>query len=268
MAVNVSTLVVMATNRGPDIVRDQLDAIRWSFARPFHAVVVDDAGDVGPQGDDVTVIRSRVAPAKAMSGFKSNEGIAHALARGIRFDAALVIDDDALPIGRGLDTWALDRIGRDAVDLLGVADRVDYALYWPLWAARFAAWVPESIGFTPGPGIFYAANWMSRVLVDDLAARGLLLPPGYQAWDLWPDVYISWMAQALGHYTVPAGTMDVPEPPMYLNHPDSMQGAPQPWHLHAGFLIYHSIRAVPGVSERRVREHYARVRMSADSVDT
>jgi hypothetical protein len=224
--VNVDTLVVMATNRGPAIVRDQLDAIRWSFARPFHAVVVDVAGDVGPQGDDVTVIRSRVVPAKAMSGFKSNEGIAHALARGIRFDAVLVIDDDALPIGRGLDTWALDRIGRDA------------------------------------------ANWMSRVLVDDLAARGLLLPPGYQAWDLWPDVYISWMAQALGHYTVPAGTMDVPEPPLYLNHPDSMQGAPQPWHLHAGFLIYHSIRAVPGVSERRVREHYARVRMSADSVDT
>lgn len=262
--VDVETLVVMATNRGQSIVDDQVAAVRWTCERPYHVVIVDDVGDVESTGDDCTVIKSKVARAKRMSGFKNQEGIAHAIDAGCNFRVALCLDDDTLLIGRGLDSWALGVIDDGAVDVLGVGDRASYTHQWAERRGQFTAWVPEARGFVPHPEtLFYPATWMVRGLCDEMHERGLLVPAGYATWDLWPDVYLSWVAQVLGFHCVAWGTMDMPAAPLYANHPDMQRYAPQPWILHPGFKAYHSSRAVHGATERQVRALYARRRAAA-----
>jgi glycosyltransferase involved in cell wall biosynthesis len=261
---SVDTLIVCAINRGHDIAADLLDGLRWGCVRPFHLILIDDVGNIEVAGPDVTVIRSAIESRKEFSGFKNNEGIVHAIAAGLEFEVVLCLDDDVLPIGRGFDDWACGLMDRYAVDLLGVGDRIDYSNDWPDWKKQFGEWVPEAVNFIPvAEGVFYSATWLSRYLVLDLASRGLLVPPNYEQWTLWPDVYISWMAQALGHHVKIWGTMDAPVAPLYANHPDTMTGAPQPWILRSDFSLYHSIRAIPAVSEAAVRHHYRRLR-SAD----
>lgn len=255
MSADPRTLVVMATNRGVDIVTDQLAAIERALTQPWHAVIVDDAGDLPASvaSSRVTVIPSSLASKKHLSGFKIHEGIRHALAAGIPFRVAWCLDDDALPIGRGIDAWALDRVDVEAADLVGTLDRVDYGPHWPRWRPYFELTVPEVEGFIPRRTLFYGSVWMSRELCEGMASRQLLVPDWCEAWDLWPDVYVSWAAQLLGYAQEAWGTMDVPRPPLYCNHPDTMAAAPQPWILDPAFLVYHSVRAVPGFAEDEVR---------------
>jgi hypothetical protein len=259
----VDTLIVCATNRGPDVVNDQLDALRWACQGSFHVVIVEDGGKLGPAGnrDDHTILPSRLAQKKRMSGFKNQEGIRWALEHNVEFQAALCLDDDCLPIGKGFDVWALGVLEDEAADLLGVADRVQYASYWDAWRNRFTAWAPEASKFTPyHRSLFYAAIWMGRSLCEELRERDLLVPDKYEEWTLWPDVYLSWMADVLGYHAVAWGAMDAPHPPLYLNHPNAQRHAAQPWILHPDFALFHSVAAVHGFSERTVREFYARRR--------
>jgi hypothetical protein len=254
------TLVVVASNRGGDTCRDLLACLRWGMAGSWHLVLVDDVGTAGTAfdaGDDHTVIRSALIPGKMRSGFKNNEGAAFALARGDRFEAVLCLDDDSLLVGRGLDEWALARIADDRADLIGVADRVSYLGEWPRWRPFFLKALPASSLFVPtAETIFYPICWMSRRLVERAAACGLLVPSHYQEWDAWPDVYVSWLCQLLGGYQMAVGHMDRPSPPIYAEHPNSMERAPQPWILHPDFKAYHSIRAVPCYAEHEVRAYY------------
>jgi hypothetical protein len=264
----VETLVVFATNR-QGIIADQLEAIHWAHEQPHAVVVVDDtlAPDTPPdrRGDNVIVIGSRVAQKRQLSGFKNNEAIRYALESGIDFRYVFSLDDDALPIGRGLDTWALGQLDATAVDLLGVRDRVNYQIYWQQVPRLLGRWLPEArevtgaIDLAP-ESIFYAVNWMSRGLVDTLYARNVLVPDGCDAWPLWPDVYISWMAQLLGAYQVTWGHMDMPRPPIYANHRNHMRFAPDPRILRPEFLVYHPIRYVTCSDEATLRAHYAEER--------
>ncbi len=257
---DVDTLVITATNRGAQVIKDQLEAIRWAFDGSFYAVIVDDAGTAGAVGDhgDHAIVKSKTTPDKAFSGFKNHEGLEHALANGISFKAALCLDDDSIIIGRGIDRWGLDRVGNGGADLLGVADRVSYQSQWERMRPLMEEWVPEALGFLPHPQtIFYCACWMSREFCEELGDRRLLIPKGYERWPSWPDVYISWMAQVLGFHTEWHGSMDKPAPPLYCNHRNTMEHSPQPWILHQDFAIYHSASAVHEVAEPSVRTYYA-----------
>ena len=100
----VKTVIVMATCSPREVLLDQIDAIKWSCRDSFEIVVVDDNGGLELP---CHVLRSRSQIKKpGKVGFKVNEGIQWAL-KNIDFDMVMVLDDDALPIGRGLDTWAL-----------------------------------------------------------------------------------------------------------------------------------------------------------------
>jgi hypothetical protein len=261
----VETLIVFATNRR-GIIEDQVDAIRWSHNLPHAVVCVDDTLEKDDpmirQDGNFFRIPSQLPGHRNLSGFKNNEGIAFALNSDIDFRYVLCLDDDALPIGRGLDDWAIRQMDTTAIDLLGVRDRVNYQPWWPQVPGLLGRWMPEALNVS-GPldlnpeTIFYAINWMSRPLVDVLASRGLLVPDGCEEWTLWPDVYISWVAQLLGAYQVTWGQMDDPKPPIYGNHRNHMKFAPSPAILRRDFLIYHPIRFVTMHDEASLRDHYA-----------
>jgi hypothetical protein len=261
----VETLVVFATNR-PGIIADQVDAIRWSHALPHAIVCVDDTLErddpVFRRDGNCFRIASRLPGRRNLSGFKNNEGIRFALDQGIDFRYVLCLDDDALPIGRGLDEWAVARMDATAIDLFGVRDRVNVQNYWLQIPRLLGRWMPEAkqvagpLDLSPET-VFYAINWMSRGLVDTLADRDLLVPPGCESWPLWPDAYASWVAQLAGGYQVTWGHMDDPKPPIYGNHRKHMRFAPSPLILRRDFLVYHPIRYVVMHDEQALRDHYA-----------
>jgi hypothetical protein len=261
----VETLVVFATNRR-GIIADQVAAIHWSHALAHAIVCVDDTLErddpLVRQDGNFFRIPSQIASRRNLSGFKNNEGIKFALARDIDFRYVLCLDDDALPIGKGLDEWAVEKMDKTAIDQLGVRDRVNYQGYWPQIPQLLGRWLPEA-GNVSGPldlspeTIFYAVNWMSRGLVDTLAERNLLVPDGCEAWPLWPDTYLSWVAMLVGGYQVTWGHMDDPKPPIYGNHRNHMKFAPNPLILRHDFLVYHPIRYVTMYDEQTLRGHYA-----------
>jgi hypothetical protein len=268
---HVKTLVVMATNRGQFIATDQFEAIEWSHSESFLMVIVDGGGAIdspfGPEPGprEYAVIPNKLMPKLNLSGFITYQGIQWAIDQGITFDRVLVLDDDALPIGLHLDIWARLEMEKCDVDLLGVRDRVNYQMWWPSRGAFVRDLCTElPADFAPtAETIFFASHWMSRKFVDRLVERRFLAPEKYETWDLWPDVYISWLCQALGFQTQFAGSMENPEAPVYANHPKEHQRwSPAPMILHPNFKIYHSIRGCSGVDEVTIREHYQAVRHS------
>jgi hypothetical protein len=108
--------------------------------------------------------------------------------------------------------------------------------------------------------VFFAVVWMSRQLCGEMAGRGILVPPGYEHWGAWPDVYVSYVAQLLAFYTVLWGHMDDPRPPIYANHRNHVRSAPSPMILREDFLIYHPIRYVNQHDEATLRRRYSRLR--------
>lgn len=274
-AVAADSLVVFCTNRGDYILRDQIDALHWSHAGPHVIVAVDDtrpldaAAEVGhsPYGEgEHHIIPSRVAKGRVnLCGFKNLEAVRYALDAGVDFKVCLSVDDDAFPIGQGLDAWALPTMERTAIDLLGAQDRVTYQNEWKKICGTLARWIPEAnnpqwIEDISPQGVFFAVIWLSRSFCDELARRGLLVPPGYEQWWTWPDVYLSYVAQLLGFYTVTWGHMDAPKAPIYANHRNHVRSAPEPRILREEFLIYHPLRYVNQYDEETIRRWYERVR--------
>ena len=232
----VETLIVFATNRR-GIIADHVAAIRWSHSLPHAIVCVDDTLEPDDplirKDDNFFRIPSQLPRRQNLSGFKNHEAILFALANGIEFRYVLCIDDDALPIGRGLDEWAIEKMDATAIDLLGVKDRFNYQVYWSDIPALLGRWIPEARTVS-GPSdlssetIFYAVNWLSRGLVGAMVDRNWLLPDGCKNWALWPDPYISWVCQFAGGYQVTWGSMDDPKPPIYSNHRRHMKFAAEP----------------------------------------
>ena len=182
----VETLIVFATNRR-GIIKDQVEAIHWSHSLPHAIVCVDDTLERDDplirQDGNYFRIPSKIPSRRHLSGFKNNEGIMFALSQGIDFRYVLCIDDDALPIGRGLDEWVIPKMDATAIDLLGVRDRINHQGWWSYVPQMLSRWMPEANEIT-GPvdlspeTVFYAINWMSRGLVNTMAERNLLVPDG------------------------------------------------------------------------------------------
>jgi hypothetical protein len=271
----VDSLIVFCTNRGDYILRDQIDALHWTHVRPHVIVAVDDTRPLDAAPEDGTspygpglhyIIPSRVIKGQRhLSGFKNLEAVRWALAAGLEFKVCLSVDDDAFPIGRGLDDWALPTMEWTAIDLLGVQDRVSYQNSWKQICSALAAWLPEAnnpqwIDDVTPQGVFFAMIWLSQPFCAELYRRDILVPPGYERWGMWPDVYVSYIAQLLGFYTVLWGHMDAPRAPLYANHRNHMRTAPDPRILRTDFLCYHPIRYVNQFDEETLRRHYAQLR--------
>jgi hypothetical protein len=260
----IDTLFVFASNRSQYIFTDQMDAIRWTCEdRSFHVAVIDDGNNYGVPGThgDYSLVHSKVPSQKHLSGFKNNEALRWAIDHGYDFQQVIFMDDDSLPIRKGLDAWSLATMGRTGVDLLGVEDRVNYQPYWHEYEPLFREWGVDTEGwYPPSASIFYATCFLSRAAALNLYTKNLLVPRGCDKWTLWPDIYLSWIVALTNGYVMRWGHMDQPRAPLYLNHMNHMRHAPDPRILHEDFLVYHTLKGVHSYSEEELREIYKKVR--------
>jgi len=259
----VKTLIVVATCNGPDVMLDQLDAIKWSCQDSYEVVVVDDVGGLSLP---CTVLRSNGKIKKPGTvGFKVNEGIKWALDH-IDFEMVMVLDDDALPIGKGLDTWALDIFKKNPnAGLIGTMDDVKACAMYSEPARvnrmleQLKQWILVDNWIPPKEVVFYAVNFQSRACVEKLNSMGMLNPDK----EIWPspcETFQSWVTLLAGFELYFWGRYpDQLKPPLYSMHHGSIS-PPDPRTIVSEFLVHHSIRRIQGVDEWTIRKHYQNMR--------
>lgn len=255
----VKTVVVMATCSPREIILDQIEAIEWSCDESFTIVIVND-GEI-ELDLPYTVIKSKSKIKRAsVVGFKVNEGIKWAL-DNIDFDMVMVLDDDALPIGRGLDTWALNKFKDNknigmigtmddvkACEMYRNADRVELCLKYLAEWCDISNWTP------PNEVIFYAVNFQSRDLIEKLDSMNMLNVEK----EIWPmpcETFQSWITTLAGFDLYFWGRYpDSLVPPLYSMHHGSVKPT-DPRLISHEFLVHHSIRQT-GADEWDIRNYY------------
>jgi hypothetical protein len=261
----VKTVVVMTTCNDRKIVLDQIDAIKWSCDESFEIVVVDDKGGLELP---CTVLRSQ-SKLKGFpfqkGAFKVNEGIQWSL-KNIDFDMVMVLDDDALPIGKGLDTWALNKFKKNPkIGMIGTKDDIKACSLYrepmkvKMMMEQLSKW--HSIeNWTPPPEvIFYAVNFQSRALVEKLNIMGML-DVEKEIWSMPCETFQSWVTNLAGFDLEFCGRYpNELTPPLYSMHHGSVKPE-DPRRISSEFLVHHSIKQ-SGVDEWTIRKHFKMKRM-------
>jgi hypothetical protein len=257
------TLVVMATNRQKDVMLDQIDAIHWTCQYPHEIIVVDDKG--GLELPCKVMLSQGKVKKHSTVGFKVNEAIKWAL-NNIDFEMVMVLDDDALPIGKGLDSWALNIFKNNPkIGTIGVEDSIPASNlynsqnYVEKMLNQLSQWVPIENWTPPKQYVFYAVNFQSRALVEKLNTLGLLDHDK----DIWPapcETFQSWVTTLAGfelylHGQYPHNMQS----PLYAMY-KKPQLPDDPRTLNNKFLLHHSIKDVAGVDEWTIRNHYKKKR--------
>lgn len=258
----VKTVVVMATCNSRDVMLDQIEAIQWSCKESLEIVVVDDNGGLELP---CTVLRSKSKVKRPGTvGFKVNEGIQWAL-KNVDFDMVMVLDDDALPIGKGIDVWALKNFSENPkFGMIGTMDDVKACDMYrdpkkvDLMLKQLSKWCDVNNWIPPSEVIFYAVNFQSRALVEKLETMGML-DVEKEIWPMPCETFQSWVTVLAGFELGFWGRYpDNLIPPLYSMHHGSVKPA-DPRSISFEFLVHHSIKQT-GVDEWIIRDHYKRSR--------
>jgi hypothetical protein len=259
----VETIFVIATDRGTYPVLDLFNSIRWSCQRSYYVVIVDRKGDVAFPEDlkeGYAVITSDQS-SEIATGFMCGLGARWAIDKGMACKQFVFLSDACLVMQRGLDTWSLEHMQKTQIGLLGVLDRLSYDDAYRRCAPWLDMWNMPQAAFEPGPHSMHdAVLFLSAPMAAALYQRNLLVPDGCAQWPLPYGPFISWATQMLGHYMVGWGHVDKQMPPLFVSHTGRGRFLPAPHILSPQFLLYHSLRHVPGYSEEDLREAFKKVR--------
>lgn len=257
------TLVVMLTHRGEDIVLDQIDAIFWSCKSKIKMIVVDDSKKIKKLNiQNVEIVHTKAILKKENRNIsqKVNDGITYALNKKYNFKMVMVIDDDALPInGKGLDVWALNIFTHNKnIGCIGSKDDAIYSKDWMIEKIKnhFNPYFPNINDFVfPERQIFYAVNFQSRSFIDKAFKNGLL-DTKHENYPFPSESFLTNCVKLMGFENFYWGEYpDNLVPPLYSSHHGRKKPI-DPRLIDEKFLIHHSIKNVPYVSENEIREHY------------
>ena len=185
--------------------------------------------------------------------------ISQALDAGELFDQVVVLRDELLITGLGLDAWVRERLVQGAAGLLGVLDgrlydQGTYARY----AGLFAEWGAPVAAWRGGRPVLHDAFLaMPRRLVERLFTQQWLIPAGADRWDLPLGVYLSWLAAMSGWYVVGWGSTQRQIPPLYITETPQDPG---PHLLLPEFSVYWPLTRVRGYAEGELRMWYQQQR--------
>ncbi len=270
----VKTLVVIPTNREIDIIADQVEAARWSCLEKSEILVVDDVGNLEDLPcEKILSIYQRTQKKRiptpygyTKAAFRANEGIRHALESKLDFDMVMVLDDDALPIGQGLDRWALEVFKQNPkAGMIGVMDDVKACANYLKkenviqMMKQMSEWKHVGNIVPPKETIFYAVNFQSRALVENLWRMGFY-GEDMERWVFPCETFQSWVTAMTGFELLYWGRYpNEMKPPLYSMHHGSVRPE-DPRKIDKEFLVHHSVRQVEGVDEWEIRMHYKKLR--------
>lgn len=262
------TLYVIHSSRAADVVADTIAAAKWASKYSKQIVLVaprDKADEYENVGADL-LVTAPIPDSRDLIDFRFNAGIRVAIDRGLKFDQVICLRDTAICINPGVDKWFSDYFYTSDADLIGVSENQCYAENFlqvtdlmAQWHVPHAAWEYAPSTYT----ISSAAFAMSGRFVKELMYYNLLLPDQFWDWPLSYSCYMSWLCQLLHFHHVLLGTVERPEPPLYVA--DDFHGVfnPPPHILAPDFLIYYCLRKVRGYSEQTVRQWCKDTRESA-----
>jgi hypothetical protein len=267
--VNFDLLCVMATCSSKDIVHDQIESLFWGLNSNVRLIIVND----GPNDLDcfsqnnIFVMKTKGTIHNASKvGFKINEGLDWALNQNFKFKCAMILDDDALVIRKGLDDWCLDKFEKNKnLGLLGVGDddianqRYSDNSKLKIYNEFAERWLGNSYVIIPKKFMFYAVNFQSYEMIKCFRDKNLLSSDK----EVWPypcETFQTIFSHNLNfeinfHGQYPKNLL----PPLYVTHHGSARPE-DPRKLSKNFLIHHSIRQIENVSELEIRKYYRKIR--------
>ena len=265
------TLVVMLTARDLDIILDQIDAIFWSCLSKIKIVIVDDTKkikDLNIENVEVVYTNTKIKNKYNHNmAQKVNAGILHAINKNYNFKMAMVIDDDALPINsKGLDLWALNILKyNENIGCIGSKDEAIYSKDWMLEKIKnhFKEYFSNIENFKfPERQVFYAVNFQSKKFIDKAFQHGLL-DVKHENYPFPAESFLTNCVSLMGFENFFWGLYpDNLFPPLYSSHHGRKKPL-DPRNIDKNFLIHHSIKNVPNVSEKEIREYYYNQRRQA-----
>lgn len=253
------TLYVVHTARSPETVADSVAAMRWASKYPHHVVVVvpaKKAADYQDVGADI-VIGAATSNAKELLDFRFNVGIQAAFQQELKFSQVLCLRDTALCVNKGVDRWLSDYFYQNEADLIGAADSVCYAENFLQVTDLLAQWRVPHDAWEYAPATYHmhsAIFGMSQRFAQELFYYGLLAPKDYQQWPLSYGCYMSWVCQLLHFHHALLGTVERPEPPLFVADDFFPAYNPSPHLLSSDFLVYYCLRKARGYPESVIRK--------------
>jgi hypothetical protein len=255
---NVQTLFVFATRRDAVLAADHVKAIQWACSGTNYTIVMDRGQTIEtlPGVESGFAVVQLDVPGAA-AGFACGVGLRWAIDQGYTAEQVVILADTCLPIGQGLDSWALQTLQSQKAGLLGVVDRLNFEPSYTRCTAQLAAWHLPYTLFSPGDETVHEAILIAPWLtVTELYRYNLLTPAGCEHWPLTYGAYISWATQMLGCYLLGWGHMLRPLPPLFVASATQPRCLPAPQILSDRFLAFADIRQIGGYSEAAVRLVY------------
>ena len=260
-------LCVMATCSDENIVRDQIDSIFWGIESSVKLIIVNDGKrDFDFFDERIKVIRPKGTLHNAGKvGFKVNEGFLWAMENNIYFEWAMVLDDDALILNKGIDHFVFEKFEDKDVGMIAVKDDVLANIAYSktdkkdTYTKLVKQWLGCKDFSLPKEFAFYAVNFQSYSLIRSFYENNLLTPDK----EVWPypcETFQTIFTDLLGYKILFHGQYpDNLLPPLYVMHHGSVT-PPDPRKISNEFLIHHSIRKVKGVKEEDIRAYYRKIR--------
>jgi len=246
-------LFVSPCSRGaPHFNADLSAAVRWFCGGKTEVVTAAPFGS--PPNWQLPWHRSPLTG--TLPGFHCNHAIAAALDRKVPFDAAVIVTDHGTLLRRGLDEWVHKKLTEKRnIGLIGVRDRNNYVESRVQVQSFFSNRGVNQADFEDMPTAV-ASEFLAiprRVLVK-MHERRLLVPEAAHEWPCGYGAYMSFLTQILGEPVMLWGTMDRPEPPLFVSHTGMWRLLPAPWLLNSRFMFFSSLACLQGWSEEEARE--------------
>jgi hypothetical protein len=258
----IETAYIVTARRGTYATTDVIRSITMTSQRTHCVIVVVDGPAVVLPEDlasvctvlqrDTTVADTQ-PPAFQALNYCSQQGLA--------VHQYMLLDDECLVLGAGVDAWAAEQLCKTHIGVLGVGSVLDYTTNYRLALGTFAELeVPFELYTPSGPTLLDHVLWLSHHFVADLFSRGLFRPDMVLPSNVPYGTLLSWLAQILGYYQLVWGTADVSMPPLFVDDGRQHRQQPAPHILSSQFKLYRSVRRVSGYTEEYLREAYKRQR--------
>lgn len=257
----VDTLYVISSARGAYVLDDLLSALQWTtVGGKCFTVVVDETRSIESLSvaANYQLVRTEL-PDTAPVGFHRAAGLKWAIDAGIAYRQVIMLSDNCVITGQGLDSFFNTYTQKDGLGLIGVRSSRYLTKAWQDAQTQLFEWkLPVASWERHPPAVCDNVLIMAGRLVGALYQRNLLTPMGCETWPDSFGTYVSWLCHMLGFYVASWGYEQLTMPPLYVNNV-ATASLPSP-RLLRDMLVFSPVDKVLSISEADIRERYKKDR--------